>query len=241
MCEIAILNPDRLGLSDLIDVAKQIYASQRSALGLVAVYDENGSFRYEVYRAVDPIDGELWEFMSLHNDCYRLIVHGRMATSGARDNDGTHPIPIDCPECDVDWVLHNGIVSHDGKFRNRHENDGHEYSTEVDTEVIAHEFGTVPEGFELPKMVHRHHRHIASQPCYILLNEERIFIRIRSGGWSPYDMTGNVEVFKPGRWWNDSDYEGTMFEEMIVTPSTEATDPNQDDSSQNATANRVVA
>lgn len=222
MCEIAILNPGRFDLYDLVDASKEIYNGQRTALGLVAIYDENGEFRYETYRSAQPEETDLWDFYDEHQECYRVIIHGRLATSGSREREGTHPIPIDCPECSVDWVLHNGVIRNDDPVRTRHIATGHSYTGEVDSEIIAHMHGDVPEYTSDPTPVHAEKPSLASQPCYILLGSERMYIYTNTGTrWSPYVFLDSVELYKPARWWRNDEHEGDYYSSLILRPGTE--------------------
>lgn len=174
MCEIAILDPERYSNSELKGAAIELYDSMRTSLGMVAVYDTDGRFEYDVYRAMEPGHEEVLSFVEKARDdgALRLIIHGRLATHGEKNIDGCHPIEIDCPKCDVDYVIHNGIVTRHYYDREDHRSEGHEYTTDVDSEVIAHEYGSVPTDFDTDET-----EHYAREPAYILMNEDAVFIR----------------------------------------------------------------
>jgi len=154
----------------------QLYHSMRTSLGIVAVSKMDSSFEYQTYKAMDPDQEDISYFVDGEYDNTDLfIIHGRLATHGERNLESAHPIGIDCDECSVDYVLHNGVISTHDRIRRKTEQNGHEYTTDVDSEVIAHKHGGVPE--EIGKLSQQ----IAMQPCYILLNDERIYIHTSWG------------------------------------------------------------
>lgn len=188
MCEIAIVDPDENEATTAVSVAEEIYESQGDSLGVVAIYenDTRERFIYDIYKAVTPDRDELADFIySAYEDgAARLIIHGRMATHGAITDEHAHPLEIDCPECSVDYVLHNGVVTRHVYDKNEHEENGHEYNTDVDSEVIAHNYGEVPDDFDYDVWYH------SQQSAFILLNEDRMFVSAGRG----YHLTGDIRM-----------------------------------------------
>lgn len=178
----------------MADVAWQLYQSQRTALGVVAVQLNDGLFNYEIFRSTEPEEYEVAAFFDEHHgDSTRFIIHGRLATSGERDNEGTHPIELNCPECDIDYVLHNGVIGPIHHEKSHMEVMGHEWTTNVDTELIAHDFGAVPDEADFAKEVLGDSHYLQRQNAFILLNSERIYIYTPDR--SKYSLTTDGELF----------------------------------------------
>lgn len=213
MCEIAILDPSEHSAYELKGVAVELYESMHTSLGIMAVYDpdDKEKFEYDIYKAVDPDVDDVLSFVKKAQDegALRLIIHGRLGTHGVASEKNAHPIEIDCGECDIDYIIHNGIVGMHYKLRQRHESEGHTYNTEVDTEAIAHEFGQVPDSFD----EELNHDTFDREPAYILLNEDAIYIH-----GSRYHLTKHATMahkyrdFSPNR--TEEDYQ-----RVIMTPT----------------------
>lgn len=183
MCEIAIVDPKEYSLNMLANKIMEIYHGQRSSLGLVAVHHEESRdrFHYETFKRVEPNIHEVSAFCENNDDAGWLIIHGRLATTGEVTKQNAHPLEIECSECSIDYVLHNGIVSRHGEDRDNLEQLGHSFSTNVDSEVLGHFHGEIPdlEADTLEDI------DPYIQPAYILLGDDGMFIYAQNG----YELT----------------------------------------------------
>lgn len=171
MCEVAILSTEKHSIEEIGAAAMTLYKSMRTSLGVVSVANVGGEYQYEVYKSLNPELENVENFISeFHDDAVRFILHGRLATHGTHEIEGAHPIQIECSECDVNYVVHNGIVRGHEQLKHGHEANGHNFRTEVDSEVIAHEYGETPANVDEIEQVFDH------EPCYILMQEDRILI-----------------------------------------------------------------
>lgn len=209
MCEIAILQPDQRPANRLAQIAMNIYSSMRSSLGICAV--QNGwTFSYDIFRDTEPTLPDVRDFFSEHSDPMFYIIHGRLATRGEVVDEHAHPLRVDCDECNVDYVIHNGIITGFRELREKHAYDGHEYNTGVDSEAIAHEVTTVPENFNNERA-----SRFKREPAYILLNEERIYIEAPGRG---YVLTDTPEMAQPHRDFGPSVREDN-YSAILVEPN----------------------
>jgi predicted glutamine amidotransferase len=204
-----MLDPTVHTPATITSAAKQLYDSMGSSLGVVAVIDNgDGTFDFPYYKRVIPDVDEVREFVDEHYDTVqRFIIHGRLATHGGRSQREAHPIEIECDECSIDYVIHNGVVyDHEGI---RHQTESkHDYNTEVDSEVIAHDYSNVPDGFD--DVIARYDR----EPCYILLSENRILIHTNNH----YVMTEDATFARSYRTFAP-ELTDTNYKEIIMTPN----------------------
>lgn len=178
MCEIAITPLPDGSPELLVSAASELYAENTDGLGIVAVHRiADDQFLYNRYKRADPdfdSGSDLWEFIDRNDEAWRFVIHARLATHGGTGWAETHPIPTrGCPECEIDMVVHNGVVYAEQTKRLKHERNGHEYTTDVDSEVIAHQYGELPteldEDYEEPSL--------QGSLNYILFAEDRILVR----------------------------------------------------------------
>jgi len=64
-----------------------------------------------------------------------IILHTRWATTGAVTEANAHP-HSDCQK--NIWLVHNGIIENYQNLKEKLEGEGHKFSSETDTEVLAH-------------------------------------------------------------------------------------------------------
>lgn len=209
MCEIAILDPRRNSVSELKSVGMALYNRMHSSLGAVGIRDLDDAerFEFDVYKDTDPDPDELFSFIEdvKESGAIRLILHGRLATQGEVIDENAHPLRVDCERCDVDYVLHNGMVRQYEYARQQLEEKGHNYESNVDSEVIAHRFGEVPDDFTDEAMNKFKH-----EPAFILMNENRVFIRSRTYKLSEDGiMSRTSRSFGPTR--DDDDYGAVLL------------------------------
>lgn len=170
-----------------------IYSRMRHGLGVVAVFSDGDEFEYVTFRQVDAIEDDVLEFFDENQDDAALfVIHGRLATSGERGEEGVHPLDLDCPQCEIDMILHNGIykssVSYaraDGAWEGHNpkligqedmEDDGHEFTTNIDSEMIAHEFCEIPRTIEEADEFLSENPSIANQNGFVLFGSHTIFM-----------------------------------------------------------------
>lgn len=210
MCEIFIIDPEH-NEPDLIESnAADMFDSNPDGIGLTAVYKDGESFDYKVYKAPNYSPAAVRTFIEKYQDAWRMIVHARLATHGDTKARQTHPIQVDCEQCDIDYVIHNGVVNAEDRERNVLMDDGHFFNTLVDSEVIAHEQSTVPEDIEELEGTA-----LSGSLNYILLSEDQILVR--SGG--RYRDTDEFLMGKRGRCvWEDGSKKAKY---LLVSPDGE--------------------
>lgn len=176
---MAMLSPTRVSDDEITEVAMELFRSQRSGLGIVAVEEKETRFEYQIEKWLRPDPSEVAAFIEVNSDdASWFILHGRLATSGGRsDNRATHPIEVDCPRCNIDYVLHNGVYQHAAinSEKAKMEMDGHEFTSNVDSELMAHRIGDVPSTIaESDELLDG--ATAGYEQGIILLNEDRIFL-----------------------------------------------------------------
>lgn len=153
MCEIAVLPAAQAedNVESYLDLAQTLYKKNNDGIGFVAVYDgteyDEGQFNNAFIKASDPEDlwGDIGEWLQSHSDAWRFVVHARLATTGASNNQNTHPLKVTDDDLDADLVVHNGVVTGSRRTRQNLTEEGHEFNTGVDSEVIAHKQSDIPD------------------------------------------------------------------------------------------------
>jgi len=191
MCEIATIpvdtvdpdSDDRDGrIASVVELAEMFYDSNPHGLGVVTISRDEDSFHNRAFKTGWTERGMsatgLYEFLDdTIDDAWRVVVHARFATAGDVDQKGTHPIIInECDETPWSAVVHNGSVNGHTYKRRKLERGGHTFSTDVDSEVIAHEtempdpdtFGTDDSDWEVPML--------RGNLNYVLFSDEMILV-----------------------------------------------------------------
>lgn len=170
MCEIAILDPEDYTKAEQYRVTESIFATMGDGLGLTYVKDNGGRLNYEVYKSISPKEMDVADFIDTHEaESELVVIHGRLATHGEIRDEHTHPLSIECDCCDVDYVAHNGVLRGHRRIRERLDDEGHDFTTEVDSEVLAHQYEEVPTDFE-------DYTYQQGQPAYVLMSRDSMFV-----------------------------------------------------------------
>lgn len=175
MCEIAVVDPERVEIQNIHQIAGRFHEQQGDGIGVLMVKHREDSFEYKVYKSTDPHWQTLYSFLRRNiDDTWRVVIHGRYGTAGNPNRQNTHPLHVDCPQCDFDWVVHNGSVRKHRKVRPGMISQGHEFNTPVDSEIIAHKVGSLPETVE----EHDYSTYdMRGNLHYLLFNEDGILVR----------------------------------------------------------------
>lgn len=222
MCEIAVFDPEKAPIQTVQRIASQFHEEQGDGLGVLAVLNEGDSFDYRAYKSTDPHWQTLYSFLRRnYSRAWRVVVHGRNGTAGDVNRQNAHPIEVDCPECEFDYVVHNGSVRNHKKRRGRRTSDGHRFTTKVDSEVIPHTIS------ELPETVSQHTRStykFRGNLNYLLFSEDGILVRVSQKYHLDDAFTMTCSMKKVT---GDADPEdlgmgyGTTNEWMLITPDGE--------------------
>ena len=174
MCEIAAIDPQKHSLEQMQTLSSTLYQQNSHGLGVVAVYRDDMGFGYRVWKSKEPEWARLTRFLDSMDDAWRIIIHARLATAGGKGYLETHPINVPCDDSNIKWVMHNGSVYNHRTLRSQLKEDGHEFRTEVDSEVIAHSHGEVPDSlddddFDEPEL--------SGMLNYLLFSQDGILVR----------------------------------------------------------------
>lgn len=205
MCEIYATRPQetRREVNRIIDRAQVMYESNKHGFGALAVYRGDGEFKYAYWKSSGPaFEGGLLSFLENNLGAWRWVFHARLATAGAKDVDATHPIVThSCDECEASLVVHNGHVNDHEKAHDELADDGHDFQTQVDSEVIAHSVDEFPdelsEDTDFSDGLH-------GKLNYILFGKDSIFVRNEG----KYTLTDDLRISLRQRrdWVDDGDY-----------------------------------
>ncbi len=133
MCGIVGYVGDRKIEEVLIEGLRRLEYRGYDSCGLALNGEKSGIYRK---RALGRIDN-LARAIEGHtpSDKRSGIAHTRWATHGEPSEDNSHP-HCDC-SCEI-VVVHNGIIENYSSLKDELEKKGHKFSSQTDTEVIAH-------------------------------------------------------------------------------------------------------
>lgn len=194
MCEIAVVDPEEFPVQALMQLSTVFHEEQGDGLGVVAVKEDEDSFEYRTYKSTDPHWHTLYSFFGRHiDDAWRFIVHGRAMTSGKVNRETAHPIEVDCPKCDVDYVVHNGSVRNYETKQTTVMNKGHQLNTMVDTELIGHYVESIPDSIDDHGSTTYS---VYGNLNYLVLSDDGILVRAKSRYFLSDDFTMTCSLTK---------------------------------------------
>jgi len=91
--------------------------------------------KHHLFKRVGKIEKTEQDFLNKNFKGSVCIAHNRWATTGLVNEENAHP-HCDCKE--EIFVVHNGIVENYKELKEKLIKEGHKFSSETDTEVIAH-------------------------------------------------------------------------------------------------------
>lgn len=216
MCEIAVFDPERVSTEIIHQTAARFNKEQGDGLGILAVENAGDSFNYSVYKSIKPHWTTFNDFLERNwDDAWRFVLHGRAATSGAVKNESAHPIRVDCNECDFEWVVHNGSIRNWRQQRASMHSIGHQFNTHVDTEIIGHKVGEVPDSTaDIPASEYN----MSGMLNYLTFSEDGILVHVER----KYNLTDDFVMTCSRREFDSATQLGFEInhdnEWMIITP-----------------------
>jgi len=215
MCEIAVVDPEQAGIAAINQIAYKFHEEQGDGIGVLTIENNGDSFEYDHYCSTDPHWQTLFTFLrNTVESAWRVVIHGRYGTVGGVNREHCHPLNIDCDECDFEHIIHNGSVNgHQNRRAGLIGND-HTFQTRVDSEVIAHTVG------ELPDTIDDHDKDtytVRGKLNYLLFSEDGILVRAQR----KYDLTERFTMTCSRTDFENAEelgFEHARNEWMLVTP-----------------------
>jgi len=133
MCGIIGAVAQRNVVPILIEGLKRLEYRGYDSAG-IAVLGNGGTARLDRVRAVGKVKALEDSIQKLKTEGQTGIAHTRWATHGVPSEDNAHPHVSH----GVIAVVHNGIIENHEKLRKRLQELGYEFTSQTDTEVVAH-------------------------------------------------------------------------------------------------------
>ena len=133
MCGIVGAVAQRNVVPILIEGLKRLEYRGYDSAG-IAVLGNGGAERLDRVRAVGKVKALEDSIQQLKTEGQTGIAHTRWATHGVPSEDNAHPHVSH----GVIAVVHNGIIENHEKLRKKLQELGYEFSSQTDTEVVAH-------------------------------------------------------------------------------------------------------
>ncbi len=133
MCGIVGAVAQRNVVPILVEGLKRLEYRGYDSAGL-AVLGDSGTERLDRVRAVGKVKVLEDSLLQLKTEGQTGIAHTRWATHGIPSEDNAHPHVSH----GVIAVVHNGIIENHEKLRKKLQELGYEFSSQTDTEVVAH-------------------------------------------------------------------------------------------------------
>ena len=132
MCGIVGYTGNRKVIPVLLEGLRRLEYRGYDSAGLVYQY-QDALVKFRAAGKLVNLEGVVDEHIGV--DAHTGLGHTRWATHGAPTEDNAHP-HSDCTGELV--VVHNGIIENYGQLKQELVADGHRFSSETDTEVLAH-------------------------------------------------------------------------------------------------------
>ena len=125
-------NDIKLGLAALRRLEYRGYDSAG-----VAVFNQKKNRIFSLKKAgrIDALEKEILVNNNLDLEGSPSLFHTRWATHGGVTDENAHP-HCDCQE--NIWLIHNGIIENYKELKEMLRGEGHKFTSETDTEVVAH-------------------------------------------------------------------------------------------------------
>ena len=132
MCGIVGYTGNRRVIPVLLEGLRRLEYRGYDSAGLVYQY-EGKLIKYRAEGKLENLAAAVDDHIGVSSFCG--LGHTRWATHGSPTEDNAHP-HSDCTGELI--VVHNGIIENYGSLRKELQNKGHRFSSETDTEVLAH-------------------------------------------------------------------------------------------------------
>jgi len=131
MCGIVCYIGNRKAAPILLDGLKKLEYRGYDSAGICTIDNKSVLIKKDIGK-IEEVDKKV-DFLKLEGNVG--LAHTRWATCGSVTKENAHP-HTDCSG--KISIVHNGIIENHGELKKELEKKGHKFSSETDTEVIAH-------------------------------------------------------------------------------------------------------